>query len=393
MHKSHLKISHTRTQQTHQVGKFNKENFVLHLQWSMISWSWSSFSMSARKFKTKFLCVWPFPSCNNFLFSPKFFPSKTFLLLFDAASLSGFNCFVSSHFVYPLHYNPLSKPLRKFSVCKEFFAPRTFHCWPNSIFVLKRNFQSLMLKFSREVEPLYGHCACRRKSRVEKWKSLSFACVGDELSEIFRSEKRDREEFSWSGEEMWKIRLGKFACLEARRNESQIATGGRSEARREEKFSFSMCELVKNGKCWARSFYCAAGKKATASIQVNTKALIRAAGDSSEGKSIFFIVLTFTSVRRRRVFKSISQGLVEARNFKWWKAANRGKTAQLLVCEKMFGRCAPGVFVQAKHFLIGGRSFAYKTIHLPVLRSQQPIEAQQESEKMFFSRGPPFSCP
>lgn len=156
MHKSHLKISHTRTQQTHQVGKFNKENFVLHLQWSMISWSWSSFSMSVRKFKTKFLCaedVWPFPSCNNFLFSPKFFPSKTFLLLFDAASLSGFNCFVSSHFVYPLHYNPLSKPLRKFSVCKEFFAPRTFHCWPNSIFVLKRNFQSLMLKFSREVEP------------------------------------------------------------------------------------------------------------------------------------------------------------------------------------------------------------------------------------------------
>lgn len=82
--------------------------------------------------------VWPFPSCNNFLFSPKFFPSKTFLLLFDAASLSGFNCFVSSHFVYPLHYNPLSKPLRKFSVCKEFFAPRTFHCCPNSIFVLKR---------------------------------------------------------------------------------------------------------------------------------------------------------------------------------------------------------------------------------------------------------------
>lgn len=48
-------FSHSHTAETHQVGKFNKEKLVLHLQWSIISWS--SFSMSARKFKTKFLCA------------------------------------------------------------------------------------------------------------------------------------------------------------------------------------------------------------------------------------------------------------------------------------------------------------------------------------------------
>src|SRR5690349_25120757 len=40
----------------------------------------------------------------------------------------------------------------------------------------------------------------------------------------------------------------------------------------------------------------------------------------------------------------------------------------------------------AKHFLIGGRSFVHKIIHLPVLRSQQRIETQQE-RNMLFSRG------
>lgn len=117
------------------------------------------------------------------------------------------------------------------------------------------------------------------------------------------------------------------------------------------------------------------------------EALIRAAGSISDRKIDTTVALAFTRLSTTsKVFKNFVRFPWLKRVFKWWKEiiwANRGKILLRLWRRKRFLSVREKFTVDrcvrtAKHFLIGGRSFVHKIIHLPVLRSQQPIETQQE---------------
>lgn len=95
---------------------------------------------------------------------------------------------------------------------------------------------------------------------------------------------------------------------------------------------------------------------------MNTKALIRAAGDSSEGKSIRIPFLLFWLLRAPGKDASLR---VSRKAWRMRETLNGEKQRivgkrliVVLVWEKMFGRCARCSY---KHFLIGGRSTCVST--------------------------------
>lgn len=214
--------------------------------------------------------------------------------------------------------------------------------------------------------PLYGHLACSDKGdfqwHTERSPCTACVCVGD------------RREESARGKVLRKNLSSSCACLEKVGNESHSARGKHRNS-----------ILARTGgerKCWA--------KNAMESEQPTSerRALIKAAGKRLEGKSknrydFFLLFWLLRASARWSSFKNLLRTEGTTLNSEIGLSESRGKFCEKCffeaglagVREKIFHRCT---FVRTKHFLIGGRSFVHKTIHLPVRRSEQPIKTQQE---------------
>lgn len=173
-----------------------------------------------RDFKTIFVCwedVWPFPSCRVFYFSPflklsvKLFfycsmQLRSFSLFLTFTTRSGSNCFVSSHFVYSLHYNPLRKPLRK--LCR--------------VFLWKLNFNSKSEGAEQKDKHESFHKVWCSSLWERSWTLWSFRLLSSKLDSerrylivlvtLWKHERRDtrRDERGELGKREWKSREKSF---------------------------------------------------------------------------------------------------------------------------------------------------------------------------------------
>lgn len=132
---------------------------------------------------------------------------------FPSLFLSGFNCFVSSHFVYSLHYNPLSKPLRNFVSARSFSEDFFFFCCSkNSISVLNRKEHEKFFKVQcpsldkwrrrRERSSLWSfglqaksQNLCKRRE-FSGWRKEKFN-VSYVLVTLWKAELKRWRDFSW----------------------------------------------------------------------------------------------------------------------------------------------------------------------------------------------------